>query len=441
MEIKKRKFDYKWVVIAMCFLMVMISLGFTSSTKSLFPDEIAKDLETERSLVAIGESCRYITTAIVNLFFGFLVVKFGPKKLICGGFVSLIVSMLLYSFANHLVVIYIAGTLLGAGLSFTATTMVGYLVGIWCSENKGTIMGIILASNGLGGAIAIQVVGRIIDPEVIGSYRNAYRLIAIVLAVTLVLLLIFLRDKPKDYDESIPRKVQKSKKRGQDWVGIEFSDAVHKFYFWGALVCIFFSGLILQGTHGIVKMHLLDVGIDYSKILTLLSFGSIILASAKFLTGFIYDKFGLRITATTCTAIAAATTFILALIKGNSLGFILAIVYTVISQYALPLETIMLPIYASDLFGKESYPKILGLFVSVNTAGYAVGAPLMNLCYDIFDSYVPALLLVGGIMIGVLVLLQFVITAAHKEKVRIESQLAVEAIEENTPTDTQAVNA
>lgn len=421
MEIKNKRFDYKWVVIAMCFLMVMISLGFTSSTKSLFPDEIANDLGVERSLVSIGESCRYITTSIVNIFFGFLIVKFGPKKLICGGFVALIASMLLYSFANHLIVIYIAGCLLGAGLSFTTTTMVGYMVGIWCSENKGTIMGAVLASNGLGGAIALQVVGRMINPEEIGSYRNAYRFIAIVLAVTLVLLLIFLRDKPKDYDETAPKKIQKTKKRGQDWDGVDFSDAVHKFYFWGALVCIFFSGLILQGTHGIVKMHMLDVGIDYSKILNLLSFGAIILASAKFLTGFVYDRFGLRITASTCTIIAILTTFILALIKGDSLGFALAIVYTIVSQYALPLETIMLPIYASDLFGKKSYPKILGLFVSVNTAGFAVGAPLMNLCYDIFGSYVPALILVGCIMVGILVLLQFVISSAQKEKNRIEA--------------------
>ena len=93
---KLKKIDYKWITIAMCFLMVMISLGFTSSTKSLFPDEIAKELGTERSLVAIGESCRYIATAVVNMFFGFLVEKFGPKKLICVGYMFLIASMALY---------------------------------------------------------------------------------------------------------------------------------------------------------------------------------------------------------------------------------------------------------------------------------------------------------------------------------------------------------
>jgi len=426
MKLKDKKFDYTWVIIAMSFLMVMISLGFTSSTKSLFPDEIAEDLGVKRSLVSIGESCRYIATAVVNIFFGFLVAKFGPKKLICFGFISLIASMLLYAYAENLAVIYIGGTLLGVGLSFTATTMVGYIVGMWCSRNKGTIMGAVLASNEIGGAIALQVAGRMIDPDVTGSYRDAYKMIAIVLAVTLIILFIFLRDKPKDADSDATAASKKSKKRGRDWVGIEFSDAVRKFYFWGALICIFLSGVIIQGTHGIVKMHMIGVGIDYSKVLGLLSFGSIIVASAKFLTGFIYDRGGLRITATWCTSIAVISSFILALTKGGDTGFILAVVYIIISQFAVPLETVMLPIYAADLFGKKSYPKILGLFASVNTAGYAVGAPLMNLCYDIFGSYAPALFLVGFIMLGVLILLQFVISFAHKEQKRILSLVGEE---------------
>ena len=40
----------------------------------------------------------------------------------------------------------------------------------------------------------------------------------------------------------------------------------------------------------------------------------------------------------------------------------------------------------------------------------------MNLCYDIWGSYVPALIIVGCIMAAVFVLLQFVISAAHKEQ-------------------------
>ncbi len=419
---EKKSFNYKWVVVVLCFVMVMVSLGFTSSTKSLFPDEIAKDLEEPVSLVSIGESCRYIATAIINIFFGVLIAKFGPKKLIAAGFVSLISSMLIYSFADNLFLIYIGGMLLGVGLSWTTTTMVGYVVGVWCKENKGTIMGAILASNGIGGAIAIQVVGGLINPDVVGSYRVAYRVIAIVLAVTAVLILIFFRDKPKGAE--LPAVAGgKKKSRGKDWVGIEFSDAVKKPYFYGALVCIFFSGMILQGTHGIFKMHLVNEGVDYNAVKALMSFGSLLLASAKFLTGFVYDRAGLRITASFCTALAIISTFMLAFVNNSPLGFGLAVAYTVIGQYALPLETIMLPIYAADLFGEKSYGKVLGLFVSVNTAGYAVGAPIMGLSLDIFHSFVPALIIVGSIMTAVFVLLQFVISAAHKEQERVIAEL------------------
>lgn len=423
MEEKKKGFDYKWVIIALCFLMVMVALGFTSSTKSLFPDEIAKDLGVGVSLVSIGESCRYIATAVVNMFFGVMVARLGPKKLIISGFLSLVASMLLYSFADNLIYIYIAGTLLGVGLSWTATTMVGYVVGIWCSENKGTIMGAILASNGLGGAVAIQLAGSLIDPSVVGSYRAAYRMIACVVAVTALILLVLFRDKPRERTVR-PVAATKKKSRGVDWVGIEFSVAVKKWYFWGALVCIFFSGMILQGTHGVVAMHYKAVGVDYGAVKALMSFGALLLASAKFLTGFVYDRAGLRVTASVCTLIAVVSSFMLVLVDGTPFGFGMAVAYTVVSQYALPLETIMLPIYASDLFGERSYSDVLGIFVSVNTAGYAVGAPLMTLSFDLFASYVPALVIVGSIMAAILVLLQFVISAAHKEQRRVMAEMS-----------------
>ena len=101
----KKGFDYKWITVALCFLMVMISLGFGSSTKSLFPDEIAKALGVERSLVSIGESCRYVATAVVNLFFGVLVAKFGSKKLVLAGIFSLTSAMVIYSVAKNLALI------------------------------------------------------------------------------------------------------------------------------------------------------------------------------------------------------------------------------------------------------------------------------------------------------------------------------------------------
>ena len=100
LTIKERP-GYKWVIVASCFMMVMITLGFCSSTKPLYLSAITGALGIERSLFSINDSCRYVTTAIVNLFFGALISKFGARKLIGAGFASLAASMLIYSLAEN----------------------------------------------------------------------------------------------------------------------------------------------------------------------------------------------------------------------------------------------------------------------------------------------------------------------------------------------------
>lgn len=411
---KKRRVNYAWVILGLCFLMVMVSLGFASSTKGLFPDEIARALEVDRTLVSFNESLRYISTAIVNLFFGTLIAKFGPKKLIIAGFLTLTTSMILYSIANTLWVLYLAGALLGIGFSWTTTTMVGYVVGIWAAKNKGMIMGAILASNGLGGAIAIPLVGSLIHPEIIGSYRAAYRLIATVLFATMIVLLIFFRDKPKNAEALPTATDQKKKARGRDWEGIPFCEAVHRPAFWCILISIFLSGMILHGVGEVAVMHMKDIGLDYGAIMGMLSFGSLLLAASKFLTGFLYDRFGLRLTTGFCMTASVIAACCLAVLKNDGIGYILAVVYVIIARFALPLETVMLPLYASDLFGKKDLAKVLGIFVSANVTGYAIGAPILNFCYDRLGTYAPALYAFAALMLVNLIMTQIVVKREHK---------------------------
>ena len=199
--LNKKKFDYKWIIVGLCFLMVMICLGFCSSTNSLFVKPVTENLGIERSAYSVKDSVRYVATSIVNIFFGTLVAKFGSKKLIAAGFISLIGAMVLYAVATSVWVMYVGGFFLGIGFAWTTTTMVGYVVNQWCSESKGTIMGAILAANGIGGAIATQIVTPVINGSgEVPGYRKAYFLIAIVIAVVAVLVLLFFKDKPKSAD-------------------------------------------------------------------------------------------------------------------------------------------------------------------------------------------------------------------------------------------------
>ena len=282
-------------------------------------------------------------------------------------------------------------------------------------------MGAVLAANGVGGAIAMQILSPIINEKSnFAGYKNAYLLVALILAVLFVLILFLYNDKKPP--EQAVQTASAKKGRGQKWTGIEYSKLTKRAYFYCSLIFIFFTGLVLQSITGISAAHLRDVGLDSAYIATVLSCHSIALACFKFLTGFIYDKFGLRVTTLICTFTSVLVTVLLALVTNSTMGMVFAMIYGILSALALPLETIMLPIFASDMYGEKSYSKILGIFVSANTTGYALGSPIINLFFDLMGSYKVALFVFAGIMVCVIILMQSVITVANRERKKIEEQ-------------------
>lgn len=425
----KRKFDYKWVIVCASFVVVMITLGFANGTKGHFLGPVSSALGVERSIYAINDSIRFITTAVANLFFGTLVNKFGPKKLICAGTISLSLGLLIYSVSTSIFITYIGGFLLGIGFGWTGTSMVGILINRWCKENKGTIMGFVMASSGIGGAISTQVVSPIIEMDKANeSFRIAYLVCAAIVFSVFFIALIFIKDAPEGAEIQPITGGKKKGKRGNDWVGIDFDEAKKLPYFWSFLVLIFLTGLVLQGVTGIALPAIKDTGMDPQYVANVWSIHSLCLFCAKFLIGFVYDRCGLRTTINICYITGGVMMVVLFSMANTPTGMILAAIYSVFSCVALPLETILLPIYASDLFGQKMYDKVLGIIVACNTAGYAVGTPIANISYDLTGSYKLTAIVSAILMLVILIGVHFVISAAHKKQKEIEAELA--AVEE-----------
>lgn len=84
------------------------------------------------------------------------------------------------------------------------------------------------------------------------------------------------------------------------------------------------------------------------------------LTVCKFLTGVIHDHAGLRKTVLLCDCAAITVLILLAEVTATPTGRVLAMAYGILSALALPLETIMLPLIAQDLFQGPQYNKMLG---------------------------------------------------------------------------------
>ena len=409
---KKRGIPYYVVIVACCFLMTFTALGFGSSPKKLFIVAVPKAMGFDYGPYSIGDSCRFIATAVMNLFFGFFVTKLGPRKMIACGFASLVSSMLLYSVAESLIVIYIAGVLLGMGLSFTGTLMASYAVNIWCKERKGTMLGLVLCANGLGGAVSMQVLSPIINASTFG-YRDAYRLVALIMTVVCVLIVLFFRNAPEGTE--LPGMAKK-KAKGDAWEGITFRQALRKPYFYVAAVCVLLTGMVLQSITGVDANHVDKVGLDKTVVASILSIHSLALMGFKFLVGVIHDKGGLRKTMLVCDAAAIVSILLLFGVTNSAVGTAMFGAYSVLSSLALPLETIMLPLITAELFGQKSYAQMLGIISAINTAGYALGLPAANFVFDAIGSYRPVFLASATIMLAITISFMFVLTAARKDR-------------------------
>lgn len=416
-QANKKKFDYTWVVILCCFLMVFTGLGFCSSPKQMFLKAVTEALEIPRSLYSFNTSFRYATLAIMNMFFGTLVYKFKPRKLIALGFACLIASTLLYAMADNVILIYVGGALLGAGLCFTSSTMASYVINARCPNNTGTILGFVLASNGLGGALAMQILSPIINSHTFG-YRNAYYVVAIVLAAVGTLVTVLYKDAPN----VIPTKSKTKKVRGQGWEGITFQEAKKKNYFIPTAVCLFLTGFVLSGINGVSVAHMEDCGVDPAFVKNIWSIHSLVLMGSKFLVGLLYDRKGLRTCLLVCQGTAVVVMISLALVSGSPFGVAMSVVYSIGSALALPLETIGVSLVIGDIFGNKEYAKFLGLMSALNSVGFAVGDPIMNAVYDTLGSYTLAIWIAVGVIAVVAVAFQVIVTIAHKDREKILTQ-------------------
>ena len=414
---EKKESNYKWVIAVISFLMVATSLGFCSGNKSLYLKAITDALSIERRLFSIGDSFRYITTAILNLFFGAQIVRMGPKKMILSGFAALIVSCILYAVGTGLFTFYLAGIFLGAGIAWCTTSVVGYVISKWFTEHRGTVMGFVMAANGIGVAVAAQIISPLIDAETFG-YRKAYLVTAAVLFAVALLALLFFKDEPEGYqgNAELPGGKKKQPKRARVWAGISYEEAKSRPYFWILLLCVLLIGISIQAASGHTVTHLKDIGLDPVFVTNVWSFHGLALAAAKILAGYSFDKFGLRVTLLFCELAGAVSIFLLAVSNAHT-PWIAAIGATAIS-FSLPLENIMLPLIAADLFGEKSYAKIMGILVACSTAGHAVGAPLTDLMFDFSPdhSYRTVFIIYAVLLAVIAVVFEILLRKADKTR-------------------------
>lgn len=416
-----KKNRYAWVIFGVCFLMIFFSLGYGSSTKSTFVTAVCGSLGLQRSLFTIGDSLRYMTYAVMGFFLGPTVEKLGIRKMAGIGCAFLSASFLVNSFAQEYWHFYVGGILLGAGMCWTTTSLVGNLVESWFSTGKGTVMGFLLSSNGLGALTSEIIITKIVfgaDGSLSNAdshWRQGYLVIAVLLAAVGVIAVLLIRNTPEEMGlKPLAIVKQKKSRQGLDWEGYGMDELKRKPYFYVSAVCIFMTGFALQSMGSVAKPYMYDLGFEKNSVIAIFAFFSVFLMLAKTAAGIGYDTIGLPKTfLVTCSA---GFVSLLALYFLTPDKIVFAWIYSVVSAMSMPLETVMIPLLVSYMFGKKNYRKVFGYYLSFNQAGYAIGVPLTNLAYDKQGTYRNMILILVIMILFVTVTQQICMKKATRDR-------------------------
>lgn len=425
MVLRKKQLDYKWVVLILCFFMEFVCLGFCSSNGGLYTKAVTESLNIKRSIYALGSSLRYIVQVLVALYFGTLVNKFGAKKMVCVGLASLTASVAIRAVATNIIHIYIGFALWGVGIVFSGGTMASTIVRRWFHQDVGRYTGIVMSANGIGGAVAAQLISPLINNGEVFGYRKAYLLSAAVSLAVSILVLLFLKEQPAG-GPVIPTGSGKKKPKGVIWTGIPYEVVKKKPYFYLIALLVFLTGISLQSVGGVSLVYMADIGMEAGFIATTATVFSLCLTFSKILVGVTYDKKGLRTTLMMCQVATLGCFLLCALLTNTTTGKVMAMSARVLEALAIPIETVMIPLLVGDLFGSASYNKVLGVFYAMNSLGLCLGSPVGELFYDTLGTYKPCFWIFSALMVAVIIGYQFVLRTAyrHKEAYLAETEAA-----------------
>ncbi|MBI2000969.1 MAG: MFS transporter [candidate division NC10 bacterium] len=312
---------------------------------------------------------------------GFLLDRFGPRRLFVGGALVTAGGMAATTMARSLSHFYLTyGILTGIGNSALTSTPNMVVVSKWFPRGTGRAIAIADIGTGLGVILIVPAAQWLI-------LRLGWRMALFTLAAFLLLVLV-----PANWEQRLPEVGEADGPNsvggpplgptGRDWT---LRSAVASPRFWWLVLARFCSGLAFQ----MMNVHLVAyvVGAGYGKMTAASTMGAVSMVSmlGRYLVGLASDRLGRAMALT--LAYTSTTLGILALMSLATLGPVALFAFALCYGLSQGSSGIVVAARAADLFQGGSFGRIYGWMSVTNGIGEGLGAWLGGAVYDRTGSY------------------------------------------------------
>ena len=417
------KKHYFWIIVLVMMFQTTIYGGMGNTIASIYTIPVTTDLGMSRGDFSLAISMRPLILFIGMTFSGPIYKRFGVKRPMIFGLLTLAVSYVMLSFSESFLMMAISCALAGLGEAFVGTAAISRVVNNWFHRYQGTLLGLITACTGLGGGIFSVSLSTVIQET---GWRSSRLVSALWLAIAAVALFLILKDKPEQLslrpfgeshkpkqisDEAVTKK-RSMRRPDEHWEGYTFQELLRKPIFYVAALTFFLSGVSIYSAFSTIAPHLQDKGLSASDAAFMNGLMLIFLAVFKFGCGSISDIIGSKWVCCICMAAAAVSLWLLPDVN-NIAG---AIPVIAIYSMSVPLTLVVLSLVTYPLFGDRSHDASLGIFLALPYAGSLVIVPITNSIYDAYGSYDSVFRLSAILAVVVIIMLLIVYVWAKKEQ-------------------------
>ena len=251
-----KRIHYSWFILAITFFSIIVA-GIVMSSSGVFIDPFENEFGWDRSVIALAFAISLFLYGISGPFMAALLEVIGLKKMMIVSMATLLTGIILTLIMNQswqLIIIW--GVIIGLGASLFLTVVSPYVANHWFEKRRGLAVGILTASTATGQLILLPVLATIIENY---SWRIAIGLIMILSFIMLIIILLFMKNTPKDVGilpYGLEEEIQESNEgQKENPIVIAFKGlfkAVKVKEFWLLAGSFFICGL---STNGLIGTH------------------------------------------------------------------------------------------------------------------------------------------------------------------------------------------
>ena len=382
---------YAWYVVAVTFVVVLISAGIRT-----LPAVVIVPIESEfgwdRAAISLAIAVSWLIGGLASPASGLLVDRFGPRGVMIGGVLLMIVgcaAMLLMTSLLELNLWW--GLVVAFGSGSLAVVMAAAVANRWFAAQRGLVTGILGAGTSAGQFIFVPLLMAL---TVTFGWRAAVGLgVVLLVLVALPLALAFMRDQPADLGLQ-PYGAQPAAAGAGPLAGTltSLSSAIRTGDFWLLAGSFFVCGFT---SNGLIGTHLIPHAVEHG-FTEAVAAGALALIGAMnvvgtTISGYLTDRFNPRRLLAVYYAFRAASLVMLPSVT-DELGLMAFAILFGLDYIATVPPTAVL---TADRFGRRSMGMLLGWIFFSHQVGAAIASYFGGVTRVWLGDYTVAFLAAG----------------------------------------------